>query len=126
MILNEDRHFRNICMLRSNNNNVRMAPIFDNGLSLLSKTELYGYMGFKQAVRVAACLPFGKLPYEALVKLLGKKLLIDLVKLEKAMNEPVEPYPPPLVSSMRRTLFSCLRTTRDCLWEPLDGRAKLF
>lgn len=36
IILNEDRHLNNICFIRNENRDFIFAPIFDNGLSLLS------------------------------------------------------------------------------------------
>lgn len=38
LILNEDRHFYNICLIEKDEE-YRVAPIFDNGLSLLSDTS---------------------------------------------------------------------------------------
>ena len=40
IIRNEDRHLNNICLIKGNNG-YRPAPIFDNGLSLLSDTSDY-------------------------------------------------------------------------------------
>lgn len=39
-VLNEDRHFGNICVLKGENG-YRLCPIFDNGLSLLSDIKDY-------------------------------------------------------------------------------------
>lgn len=41
LILNEDRHFNNICFIISSNGNLRLTPIFDNGGALLSDIRDY-------------------------------------------------------------------------------------
>ena len=42
LILNEDRHFNNICLVyNSEYNRYSLSPVFDNGLSLLSDTSDY-------------------------------------------------------------------------------------
>lgn len=39
LFLNEDRHFNNLSVIRNENNEFRLSPIFDNGLSFLSDTR---------------------------------------------------------------------------------------
>lgn len=41
LILNEDRHFNNICFVIESNGSLRLTPIFDNGGALLSDTRDY-------------------------------------------------------------------------------------
>lgn len=43
IILNEDRHLNNINLIIKETGKIVPAPIFDNGLSLLSRTSKYGY-----------------------------------------------------------------------------------
>ena len=40
LFLNEDRHTHNIAVLMNEKNEVRMAPVFDNGAALLSDTRM--------------------------------------------------------------------------------------
>lgn len=39
---NDDRHFRNICVIRRSDNSFKLAPIFDNGGAFLSDKYSYG------------------------------------------------------------------------------------
>lgn len=57
--LNEDRHLNNISFVKNINGTYRLAPIFDNGLSLLSDTQDYpmGY-NLKSNMRKVKSKPF--------------------------------------------------------------------
>ena len=41
--LNEDRHYNNVSILRDKNGNCRLAPCFDNGMSLMSRVTQYTF-----------------------------------------------------------------------------------
>lgn len=41
ILLNEDRHLRNISLISSNDGSLRFSPIYDNGMSLLSDWRSY-------------------------------------------------------------------------------------
>lgn len=43
IILNEDRHLNNIVFIKEISKGYKFAPVFDNGLSLLSDTNRYSY-----------------------------------------------------------------------------------
>lgn len=51
IIRNEDRHLNNICLIKSNKG-YRPAPIFDNGLSLLSDTSDYPLTNVRTSVLI--------------------------------------------------------------------------
>ena len=59
IILNEDRHFNNISLIEKDGE-YRVAPIFDNGLSLLSDTSQdYRYgVSLDILIRKVKCMPF--------------------------------------------------------------------
>ncbi|SCW31085.1 hypothetical protein SAMN02910456_00464 [Ruminococcaceae bacterium YRB3002] len=40
LFLNEDRHLHNIALIKGQNNEYRLSPVFDNGASLLSDTKI--------------------------------------------------------------------------------------
>lgn len=58
IILNEDRHLNNICLIQKGSS-YRLSPIFDNGLSLLSDLNDYPmYMDISKAIRRVKAKPF--------------------------------------------------------------------
>lgn len=60
LILNEDRHFHNIVLLRRENGTYRCSPIFDNGAALLSDTSVDYPIGMPvfNAIRKVKAKPF--------------------------------------------------------------------
>lgn len=59
VILNIDRHFHNICLIRKENGGYRLAPIFDNGAALLSNYGLFPVEdSLEENIRRAVAAPF--------------------------------------------------------------------
>ncbi len=61
-ILNEDRHFANIAVIKNIvDNTYRLMPVFDNGLALLSDIKEYSMgLTLKQAVKMVDGKPFDR------------------------------------------------------------------
>lgn len=59
IILNEDRHLNNIGLILKSDGTFRLAPYFDNGLSLLSDTKVYDTsVSINVSIRKVKALPF--------------------------------------------------------------------
>lgn len=72
LILNEDRHLNNISFIKSDNGAYSLAPIFDNGLSLLSDTRDY---------------PMGERLYLLLRRVKAKPFNTDFIKQAKYFSD---------------------------------------
>lgn len=85
LILNEDRHLNNICLVRDESGKADLSPIFDQGMSLLSRLQEYPWtMSLSYASRSVKAMPFsssfGKQVAVA-ESLYGQQLAIDMDKL---------------------------------------------
>ena len=60
LVLNEDRHFHNIVLLKSKSGTYRCCPVFDNGAALLSDTSVDYPIGMPvlNAIRKVKAKPF--------------------------------------------------------------------
>lgn len=59
-VLNDDRHFRNISILKYDNGEFGLAPIFDNGSSLLSDEYTYSDDDLEYLVQNVESTPFSR------------------------------------------------------------------
>lgn len=57
-VLNDDRHFRNISILKYDNGGFGLAPIFDNGGSLLSDEYTYFDDNLERLIEIVESKPF--------------------------------------------------------------------
>lgn len=87
LILNEDRHFYNICLIEKDGE-YRVAPVFDNGLSLLSDTSQdYRHgVALDILIRKVKCMPFVN-SFDKQVKYFEHKpLVIDIDGFYKKLD----------------------------------------
>ena len=90
IILNDDRHFNNICFIRTEGGLV-LSPVFDNGGSLLSDLKYYPliYGDFKNIISVKS-KPFStnfNKQIEGVLKLGIQPLQIDRSKFNRLLND---------------------------------------
>lgn len=94
LILNEDRHFNNLGVLISKDGVVYPAPLFDNGLSLLSDKHDYPMqMNIDILVRKVKSLPFSR-SFNKQISYMNsfKPFLIDINKLYCTLDSFVTEY----------------------------------
>lgn len=89
LILNEDRHFNNLGIIRRNNGSYRTAPIFDHGKSLLvGNMSIRPDMEICECVRRTSAQPFSG-SFEKNKALFGTGFSIDLKRcLQLLSKEP--------------------------------------
>lgn len=116
LFLNEDRHTNNIALIRNNvNKKYKLAPVFDNGLSLLSDMNDYKISEdiYKNIDKIKA-KPFS-MDYieqvEAIEKLYGQQFYIDFDKkdIDKYLLEAYKYYTTDIVERVRTILYEQMR-----------------
>ena len=85
---NEDRHLNNTGLIKDIKGQYRPAPIFDNGLSFLSRDEFWGDCDMVYALNHVKFLPFGNKQTRALRKAYpNNKLLLYKDKVKRLLCE---------------------------------------
>ena len=89
IILNEDRHVNNLAIIGADNG-YRVAPIFDNGRSLLTANVSVNWnFDMKENVRRVVAKPFSG-SHESMYKYFGKGFNIDITKALKWLKKEKE------------------------------------
>lgn len=120
LILNEDRHLNNINLLfELESGRISLAPIFDNGLSLLSDINDYSMnndviTNIRKVKSRTLTSSFSKQN-----KLFNneKKLTIDFDKFEKELNEIVPPFKAKEFERAKKVLLFILKCEEDKIWK---------
>lgn len=117
LILNEDRHLNNICFIKRKGKYF-IAPIFDNGLSLLSDINDYPIgVPLSQSIRKVKFKPFS-VKYEKQLKYVGiSKLIVDYDRLMNWLDRGYSEYNQKYLSRAINILKIRLRTTEGIIWE---------
>lgn len=122
IVLNEDRHLNNICLIKSEKG-YKLAPLFDFGLSLLSDLEEYPYgESVLRLSRKVKCKPFSV----SFKKQLGyfdiKPIVLDYdsfynkIKLVDDNIKDVVPFKEDYYHRAISVLLNRLRETEGWLW----------
>lgn len=114
--INEDRHTNNIALIRNSiNKKYKIAPIFDNGLSLLSDTNDYKTSDdvYKNINRVKA-KPFSMdfvEQVEAIESLYKQQLYIGFDKkdIDKCLVDASKYYPIEIIERVRKIIYEQMR-----------------
>lgn len=117
--LNEDRHFNNICLIERGGE-YRVAPIYDNGLSLLSDTSDYP-MGERVSVLInrVKCRPFN-VSFSKQVRYFDfNPLNIRYDDLVDKLNLVEVPFKEKEFLRAKMVLLKRLRDTEGYLWKRL-------
>lgn len=123
IILNEDRHFNNISLIERNGV-YRVAPIFDNGLSLLSDTSQDYLMGrgIGVLIRKVKCRPFSSSFSKQVRYFDNKPLVIRIDEFYKKLKEVkcnldlYIPFKQQEYLRAERVLLKRLKETEGVLW----------
>lgn len=124
IILNEDRHFNNICLVEDKNGNYRVAPIFDNGLSLLSDTSQdYRYgVSLDILIRNVKCMPFVNSFSKQVSYFESRPLVIDIdgflnkLDMVDADLDSYIPFKQEGYERAKKVLLKRLKETEGTLW----------
>lgn len=84
IIVNADRHTNNLGLIRGRSGRFREAPIFDNGLSLLSGINYWNNVCLQEKIERISFKPFGIRQIEALRKMNPEfRLKVDIEKYNR-------------------------------------------
>lgn len=116
IFLNEDRHFNNLSLIRNEDKQFSLSPIFDNGLSFLADTTLDYPMGIDvyDAIPKLSAKPFSSdfnAQTEALEELYGTQVVIHAEKrdIQAILNSLKEYYPEDIISRVSDIVFEQMR-----------------
>ena len=120
LVLNEDRHLNNICFIKKGSS-FRVAPIFDNGLSLLSDVDDYPLtVGLSGNIRKVNFKPFSVKCERQLSYVGVSRLRVDFNKLMYRLNNGyLNYYPPEYFNRAIGVLKTRLRKYEGILWEKI-------
>lgn len=83
---NEDRHLNNLSLIIGKNENYKIAPIYDNGLSCLS--DLYSYpmdRDYKELIKMVKAKPFFT-SFERQLELIGTPIVLDMASFFREVS----------------------------------------
>lgn len=116
LFLNEDRHFNNLSVIRSENNEYRLSPVFDNGLSFLSDTRTDYPLGIDiyQAIPKVGAKPFSTdfdTQTDILEEIYGTQLKIHTNRnqIRKLIDDLNEYYPTEILCRVTDIVFEQMR-----------------
>lgn len=118
IILNEDRHYNNIAYIRGVSGGYRPAPIFDNGLSLLSDTLEYPLRAkIESMIRQVKARPFNTTFENQLKHVRGEYLLIDTKSFLAKVDGLQVPFKQEEFERALRVLKYRLRVLESVVWK---------
>lgn len=114
LFLNEDRHTNNIALIKSDKK-YKVAPLFDNGLSILSDTNDYKmeediYKNIDKVKAKPFCMDFIE-QVEAIEKIYNQRFFISFNKkdVDDCLLEVKKYYPIDVIERVRTILYEQLR-----------------
>lgn len=117
LILNEDRHLNNINLILTEDNKILPAPIFDNGLFLLSRTSKYGYERITDELfNSVKAKPFNNDFHTQLNYFNWKPLIIDYENLIYELNNTKPEFKKMEFDRAKYILIQRLEKERGYLW----------
>lgn len=118
LILNEDRHLNNINLIYdSDTEKYRLAPIFDNGLSLLSDIRDYPLIeSIGRNINHVKSKPFSTSFKKQVSYINSDLLVIDFDGLDKALHDNADLFVSDEYRRARQVLIMQLRSKEGILW----------
>lgn len=117
LILNEDRHFNNICLVKSGDK-FRLAPVFDNGLSLLSDIDDYPLNRYlRENIKKVKSKPFSTSFRKQLSYFDNRLLKIDIEGFAESVRANEDVFTTTESKRSRQVLLYQLEKYEGVLWE---------
>lgn len=118
LILNEDRHLNNINLIYDSGKGVyRLAPVFDNGLSLLSDTRDYPLLeNIGRNINHVKSKPFSTSFKKQVSYIDSDLLVIDFDALDKVLHDNADLFVSDEYRRARQVLVMQLRSKEGILW----------
>lgn len=117
LILNEDRHFNNICLVKSGDK-FRLAPVFDNGLSLLSDIDDYPLnRSLRENIKKVKSKPFSTSFRKQLSYFDNRLLKIDIEGFAESVRANEDVFTTTESKRSRQVLLYQLEKYEGVLWE---------